>query len=920
MRNIESYLEAMQLGSYVEEIVIKTIARLNECTPVELSGNRVIVARTYYQLLRYCQNLYKDVIPEKIKDELLLVYDNIKRIGIEASAEEKKDSSMITICFLNKLELYSENGNIELIDDKMLRETIEILLEELDDIHFVFEIQKNNKYVFPINRMVAVVVAKPEFISSDRPLSPYHIHILQLAVKLFKNNEDEDKILQSLLSRNHCNLKFIDYLKDRGWIIDTKDLLNYQQNGVMIFYNQVKNKVLIRHDKKEYFSVLPEWFSEKIVFDTEWDYLHQKEIGEFAEYELSPDAVLVDYSKVLETEEGKEKFLRLLFDKNVFNILIDGAIVCKDDSTYYPINPFSYRDVKIIRGRRDGKNGKSYNETQVLEALNIYRNSSFKTSKNCIMNRISFGLCMQLLINENVGVDALGLDNLLEDDWYQNQIMENWVKNCTNHVNAFEYVITLWFKENEYCCRRKKQKKNLDLLSVEEHSVVAQDILPLKSNLDWLFILLGCGSSDGWYVLTGNAIEDSEKIYLNVDFYDTVDGNKCGRDMNMIPLLVDINQLEDVESILDGEWGSGEKYYFLYHKTGIGKICNQSILKMISGIEKIQENALTLKTALKITKRYYNFVTEAMQLHESSLTQAGKRFFADFDSQVFYRLLHNLIWSEVTEETIDSYFRIILNHQLISFKDISEDVNFIRLSSNTLYVPKDSREVDGVLAYIFEKYLRKHKGRETNSLYDEHLELKEDGFYYHQDERINKIIFLFDNIEVGTSTKRTISAYLDICMDNMTEDEKEKILMTKNWIHKYYIKSTAGKNLGDGGKKLNDADFRKVVTLKDVIDRNNCNIEVHSYYGTEEGREAVDSFLKESNIFFNPTSFMKEITKKASQIESDVKIIWPKQKCGEFYAVIREFNMTKANVFPKEMLNDPDKAICMFVLKKEIGS
>ena len=65
------------------------------------------------------------------------------------------------------------------IDDGLLRDTVEILLEGLDDIHFVFEIKKNGQLIFPINKMIAKVVAKPEFLGTDRPLSSYHIHVLQ---------------------------------------------------------------------------------------------------------------------------------------------------------------------------------------------------------------------------------------------------------------------------------------------------------------------------------------------------------------------------------------------------------------------------------------------------------------------------------------------------------------------------------------------------------------------------------------------------------------------------------------------------------------------------------------------------------------------------------------------------------------------
>ena len=66
-------------------------------------------------------------------------------------------------------------------------------------------------------------------------------------------------------------------------------------------------------------------------------------------------------------------------------------------------------------------------------------------------------------------------------------------------------------------------------------------------------------------------------------------------------------------------------------------------------------------------------------------------------------------------------------------------------------------------------------------------------------------------------------------------------------------------------------------------------------------------------------TYEREITKHASQIIEDVKNIWPRSEPKDnVYTVVREFNMPKINVFPKEMLKDPGKAICMFVKKDEI--
>ena len=55
------------------------------------------------------------------------------------------------------------------------------------------------------------------------------------------------------------------------------------------------------------------------------------------------------------------------------------------------------------------------------------------------------------------------------------------------------------------------------------------------------------------------------------------------------------------------------------------------------------------------------------------------------------------------------------------------------------------------------------------------------------------------------------------------------------------------------------------------------------------------------------------------QIKGSVKAIWGgyKDENDEKFAVIREFNMTKANVFPREMIKYPERAIDLYLLKEE---
>ncbi|MFR5557861.1 MAG: hypothetical protein ACLTKE_14355 [Coprococcus sp.] len=257
MKNLEIYLQVLQAGAHEKKNILGTIEELKSCTPQELSDNRLLAAAVYCQLLQYCQSMYEGHVPEDIIKELLSAFESIEQIGMEATEEERKDSSLTTVWFLHELKARRETGDVWKIEDEMLRESVQVLLQELDNVYFVFDIKQGGQHVFPIHNMIAKVVEKPEFVDINNPLGIYHIHILQLAVRLFTNSDDKQQILQTLVEQ--CNLKFIDYLSAPEYIIDTLDLLNYQKNGVMIFYDGMKNKVLVRHKSRSYFEGQPLW-------------------------------------------------------------------------------------------------------------------------------------------------------------------------------------------------------------------------------------------------------------------------------------------------------------------------------------------------------------------------------------------------------------------------------------------------------------------------------------------------------------------------------------------------------------------------------------------------------------------------------------------------------------------------------------
>lgn len=907
MKKLEIYLQVLQAGQHERKIILKTIEELKSCTPQELSENRLLVAAVYCQLLQYCQSMYEGNVPQDIVEELLQTFENIEQIGVEATKKERYDSNLTTVWFLHELKIHGKTGDVWRIEDELLQNSIQILIQELDNIYFVFDIKENEQYFFPIHNMIAKVVERPEFVDINNPLGIYQIHILQLAVRLFVNSEDKQKILQTLIDQ--CNLRFIRYLNTSGYIIDTLDLLNYQKNGVMIFYDAMTNKVLVRHKSREYFEGKPLWEIDGVTIEEEKDY-HRNKIGFFVEYDLEKSDSLEDHSDILKTEEGRQAFLRLFFDKRAYNILFEYSIIKKADGSLLPVNPFCYNDNKIVKGWLKNKTGTIYEKEHLIDALREYRSSALKVCKECVMNRVAFGLAIMLLQNENVGVNGLGVDELNSSEWYQSQVLKNWVEHCSDSVEALTFIAGQWQRENEYCAITYKKNKNSREKNIEEHEIEPLDFYPLKSDNSWMYQIIGCKNPTGWYVLHGKVQEDSEgKFILAVDLVSDVVGKKFSQDTEMTQLLIDTEVLDDPEGLIEEIWGSGDEYYLLYNnKKQSGVVCNQTLLKMLSALEKTQsKNYLTLETASEISRTQYDEIVDMMLLQRAALEEVGKRYFCDFDSQVYYRLIHNLLWSEIDKVKIGSYLKIFMHHQKLKFSEINRDEKFIRKDVNTLYVPKDGRESDSVLTSIYETYLKAKSVRESNDMYNYMLVLKEDGFYYN-DNRINNIVFLCDNFECGSATIRMLKAYLNL--DVTDESEKRKVEQVRASRQKYFIKQN-GSDVAP--------EQRVEVPLESVIKKNNCTIEIHGYYGTEIGKKAVEDFLNEQHINSGVVSYERQITKQATQIMKEVKEIWPHfAPKANVYTVVREFNMPKMNVFPVTMLNNPKMAICMFVKKDEI--
>lgn len=890
--NINTLLNTLQLPEYSYDKCKKAIKVFIEATPDEMSTERIAYAQGFCQLLVY----YQKLIDKKIEmdtdwhKELLVAFSNIRGIGVEAGTETVQDGCIQTLIFLNELEARGREDSVFQMDSDSLEKSMPILLQELQDIHFLFDLKEDDDYIFPIHRLIAKVIDRSDFVNACEPIGPYQINVLQLAVRLFCDNSDIRERLNHL--KKKCNLQFIDFLIEGCDIIDSYDLLNYRNNQVMIFYDYQQNRVLIRHDKEEYFTEIikkDERFSQ-LQKETDVDGKH--EIGYFVVYSLDEGDKLIDFSEALSNIIERREFLRLVFEKQIRNLMIQKMIVRKRDGTLSALNPFSVHDKKIIKAKLDQIKGQEYELKGLETALSKYM-TAFVAENN--LNVVTFGLCLKLLEFDNVGFEKLGLDQLTEDEWYQNQVIHNWVISSRLIYKSLEFVENVWNQELEYCQGKSE---------FESYEVRTQSLLPYYCELDWIFDLLTCQKEErGVYFGTLYQFDDGK--YLEIDKSKTYDGKKLLR--KRIDTEVSINNVKDTDKVFDEKDAIDKSYYFIYDfQSQHGLIAEQNVLKLLDGIKRLQgEYSLKKETADKITSRDIQMVFERMSLHRLSFEQIGKSFFTDFATQFKYRLVHNMVWSKINLQNVRAYLKLIESHQLLKYENIRDDAIFLRKEEGTLYVPKDGQSADGVLKSIYTDYLQERAERERYSLYDSIIGIDgRSGRYTFHGKEIKKIIFLFDNVESGTATCNTLKAYLGmLLLDDTKSKRNSAIEKAYKRRHCYYC---------DG----------KEVSISEIIKRNQeAKVVVHSFYGTEKGKESIDSLFKGSKINYEEYNYYLTITVKAKDLMELVKQIpaWNlPDGSRDFYAVIRQYNMPKANVFPEEMLNNGKRAITMFVKKSEL--
>ena len=850
----------------------------------EISEHPSDIAKAFYVLLCKCQKLYfpdvdkpfdlDDASEEnserrEIVVRLMDILTNIRGVTVEevSQPERRKESYLEVLWLLDMLKSNRFDASITPEDEEYayLHEIAQYLLSVLADIRFLFYLTKNGVRVFPLHTLLTQVIQGETFMNRD--LSAAKIQILRLAVMMFKEEPQVEQILSKI--ERECNLKFLRFLRDaNARIVDTDQLMNYLKNGVLVFYKEKPDgqgiDVLVRSKDFDYFR------SKNTDMMKETDFQGHA-IGYFVEYS-SDGSPIETYRELMKSHDGAKKMLSLLFDEKARNVLTDYAIVQRPDGTLMPLNRFCSQDAWIIRSNeKPSKGGTDFRKTEILNAMNEYRLSPIKVSPNQ-MNRVTFGLCARLLsMSDKLHVADLGLDSLKDNSWYQGQTLNAWFSHKDVEKERICDAVREWAMQLDYC------KEG----AFDSQELRAQDFLPYSYDFQpLLHKVTGADSNERLEVFEGRSVGDGQRVQI------TLNGNLLPQETILSKEAFRNSQVE----IPDSE----ESFYFCMDRKRKAAYISEDkrVLGNIATLQDYSGYLMRFETAKAIGLRDYEAAKERMELYVKAFEEIGRGKLNNLEMQLYLRLLHNMIQANVTEESVEQYFRIIKCQQKVWFQ-WAQDKRVEFAQDGVLYVPKDRLDNDSALYSIYVDYLKEKSVRAGMSLYATRLEMS-NGNYLINGRKIEKIIFVTDNFVRGSATEKALKAYL--------YPEKANAKSTQSYV--------CGKS-------------QRPVKIPDIISRNKPAIGLMAFYGTEEGRQEIDRFLKDygdkTNCDILPTRFFKKLDSKFGNLATErMPHFWePGDWIGETdYAYIREFNMPKKTGFPSTML-DPERLICMFVQKAE---
>lgn len=783
---------------------------------------------------------------KNISDKIWDAFYNINALAEHIRTAESSTTEEKILLFLHDLVNDEEQVSEKIFED------FTAICGELVEIKYIFILRdKQEKHYFPIGSLLQKVMSSYGKLES---LDTKIINTFILAMEMFKLEQDLSNIdaLNKIVNDFHLEgLKIL--FKGNQLITTWKENLKY--NGILVLIDKENHHIYIRSEDKGYFDD----FNNKDEIQEEKNF-HDKTIAYYLLQDYPEDAEFISLNEILTKTEysidNKLQIIEKIFYKKYYNVLYDKCFI-KVENTIKLVNDFSNKDKDIVLG---GNHQSATPENVFKYGLKKYGlNILWGSDVDYVMYASLFRLMMLYPLPLNELISKMKHVVSL----FQDALISFWLENIKN-IDSFLLNFTdSYFNDINYI----KSKNDIENKKIE-------DIywLPYKFPVDFIINKINsiCKTQEKFFRVI--EIECKTNINDELEFYH----NKQKIENKYLKKSI----LSSEEPLYYG-FKKGKKYYINDKAT--------SFLRILSNILQKNED---IKNDLSICKPLeMKHIREKMQLQKEALVPKQIHLSSEFNDIANLRIIHHVIYNSFNKTKWNIFNKSLEKHQMISFLETIENNSFYFDAEDILYVPKEDRNQCGTLSEIND-YIR-DKTRRDLGLYINRIKI-DNGLYCLDDTEIKKIVFVFDTLQSGSSTKDYLNLFF-----YPDENSKKK-------TPKYYCEE-------------------KEISLKQIIATNKPKIQILFLYATEEGKQNIKDYLGNHEFIKNAEIICLQNIDVAPVDERFCISIQEIYKFSDerdipksgFYPIVREFNQPKRNIFPSELLN-PDNIASLFVKKPEL--
>ena len=376
---------------------------------------------------------------------------------------------------------------------------------------------------------------------------------------------------------------------------------------------------------------------------------------------MSINGKVIDYSDAI--RESPKEFLRLLYEKNCKNILIEKMIIKTNEGRFEPLNPLCIKDKWIIKGRIDGREGKKCLPDQFVNCIEEGRLQLFSLCNTpSTINQVSFGLCMALLEHKQLSINDL-FDGINDNDWIQNIIIKNWVTKSDDKLDSIEFALEKYFNDLDYCA------KETDMEKIEFEKDRIRDSLPFSFQLKWIYEVLKLPEIPS--VFLGTITAGNEDLYI-IDFSPWANRTLAKINSKDITYISSTDVILSDETDFESFYVDGGQRYFVYNNGfWYGSSEMQNIYKLISQIELINSRMLDYEMSKEIHENAFEKIKSAMLMHSRELADISIKKI-NIDSLIKIRLINNLVFNKINSSSWKYYYNLFAKQQILSFEGIED--------------------------------------------------------------------------------------------------------------------------------------------------------------------------------------------------------------------------------------------------------